>query len=74
MKYEPIEPVSRDIAEEAARGAAPEKLLRVVLAVGMHEPDGAWAEEFVLRFANHPDAGVRGKVSYRIVVNPYHSS
>jgi hypothetical protein len=59
MHYEPIEPVSRDVAE-AATTAAPDVLLRVVLAVGMHETDRAWAEAFVIRFASHPDDGVRG--------------
>jgi hypothetical protein len=61
-RYELIGPVSRDDAERAAASAPPEALLRVVLAVGLHERDAGWAVAFVIRFASHSDSGVRGSV------------
>jgi hypothetical protein len=58
--YEPIEPLNRLKAEEAIARDNSEELLRVVLAVGLHELDGDWAATFCEQLCHHPHANVRG--------------
>lgn len=60
MRYQPIEPMSREDAERAVVSANPEVVLRAVLAVALHDGELAWAEAFCERFVRHPDPGVRG--------------
>jgi len=59
VRYEPIEVLSQDDAERAASSADGETLVRVILAAALHG-DLHWAETFCGRFAQHPDAAVRG--------------
>jgi uncharacterized protein YbjT (DUF2867 family) len=60
MRYEPIDPMSREAVDAALRRAKPEELLRVVLAVALHSEDPAWATEVCLRLARHQHFNVRG--------------
>ena len=58
--YRAIDPISRAEAESAAKRNDADELLRVVIAVGLHSDDAAWAEAFCLRLAKHKDGNVRG--------------
>ena len=60
MRYQRIDPVSREVAEAAARAAVPEELAMVILAVSLHEPDGDWAEAYCTTLAGHADPLIRG--------------
>jgi hypothetical protein len=60
VRYEPIDPVSREEAERAATTAPKDVLVRVILGVALNDDDWAWAETFCLRFARHPDPNIRG--------------
>lgn len=60
VRYEPIEPVSRQDAKRAATSAEAEVLLRTILAVALHDDDLAWAQAFCERFVRHLDPRVRG--------------
>jgi hypothetical protein len=60
VKYDPIEPMSREDAERAAVSAEAAVVLRAVLAVALHDNELAWAEAYCERFARHPDPRVRG--------------
>ena len=60
MRYEPIDPMSREDVAAALGRAEPEELLRVVLAVALHAQDLAWASEVCLQLARHQHFNVRG--------------
>jgi len=60
VRYDPIEPISREAADGAAVSTEAEALLRAVLAVALYDDDLAWAEAFCERFAVHIDPGIRG--------------
>jgi len=60
MRYEPIDPMSREAVDAALGRADPEELLRVVLAVALHSEDLAWASEVCLQLARHQHFNVRG--------------
>jgi hypothetical protein len=60
MRYEPIDPMSREDVDAALARADPEELLRVVLAVALHAEDGAWASAICLQLARHHHFNVRG--------------
>jgi hypothetical protein len=60
VRYDFIEPITRDDAERIASCAETDVLLRAVLAVSLHDGDLAWAQGFCARFVGHPDPGVRG--------------
>jgi hypothetical protein len=60
MRYEPIDPMSREDVEAALARAQPEELLRVVLAVSLHSNDGTWASAVCLQLARHEHFNVRG--------------
>jgi len=60
MKYEPIEPQSKDEIESAILRNDPNELLYAVLAAALHSDDPNWAEEICLRLAKHEHFNVRG--------------
>jgi hypothetical protein len=60
MRYEPIDPMSREDVEGALARAQPEELLRVVLAVSLHSDDSTWASAVCLQLARHEHFNVRG--------------
>jgi hypothetical protein len=57
MRYEAINPVSRQAAENATSSV---ELPTVLLAVALYEVDRDWAEQFCLLHARHPSPAVRG--------------
>lgn len=59
MRYEAIEPISHVDAERATN-APPDTLVRIILAVALHDGDLIWAEAFCERFATHPEPRIRG--------------
>ena len=58
--YRAIDPISRLEAESAVKRNDADELSRVVIAVGLHSDDAAWAEAFCLRLAKHKSGNVRG--------------
>ena len=58
--YQSIDPVEAEKAEAAFRRNDPAELLLVVIGVGLHCGDLAWAEDFCLRLSSHPHFNVRG--------------
>jgi hypothetical protein len=58
--YEPIDPISKAEAEHALVRNNPDELWRLIIAVGLHEPDAAWAESCCVRLSSHPHDNVRG--------------
>lgn len=60
LKYAAVEPLTHEEAEAALARNDPEELLNVVLGVALHDPDGAWAEEYCLRLVDHAHFSVRG--------------
>src|SRR5262252_1118623 len=60
MRYEPIDPMSREDVDAAIARGEPEELLRVVLAVALHSEDGPRASAVCLQFARHEHFNVRG--------------
>jgi hypothetical protein len=60
MRYETIDPMSREDVDAALASDDPEELLRVVLAVVLHSQDGPWASSICLRLARHGHVHVRG--------------
>jgi hypothetical protein len=60
MKYETIEPISKDRAERLLAKDQRETICRTLVRVAMFEPDRHWAQSQCLRFASHKDSFVRG--------------
>jgi hypothetical protein len=60
MKYETIEPISKDQAESLLAKDNRETICRTLVRVAMFEPDRHWAQSQCLRFARHKDSFVRG--------------
>src|SRR6266536_703959 len=60
MKYEAIEPISRDQAENLLANDRRETICKTMVRVAMFEPDRHWAQSQCLRFAGHQDSFVRG--------------
>jgi hypothetical protein len=60
MKYETIEPISRDQAERLLAKDDRETICRTLVRVATFESDRHWAQSQCLRFASHKDSFVRG--------------
>jgi len=60
MEYGELPPVDRNAALLALAEADPYELATVVLSIGLHEPDPAWAGPFCLDLTNHANPEVRG--------------
>jgi hypothetical protein len=60
MKYETIEPISKDRAERLLAKDHCETICRTLVRVAMFEADRPWAQNQCLRFATHKDSFVRG--------------
>ena len=60
MKYETIEPISKDQAERLLAKDNREAICRTLVRVATSEPDRHWAQSQCLRFATHEDSFVRG--------------
>ena len=60
MKYEAIDPMSREEVEAALTRDDPEELLRAIVAVALHSEDLDWASRLCMRLASHPHFNVRG--------------
>jgi hypothetical protein len=60
MKYETIEPISKDRAERLLAKDHRETICRTLVRIAMFEPDRHWAQSQCLRFAVHKDSFVRG--------------
>ena len=63
MKYEALEPISRDEATALFTRGEPEAVTRALLRVALHEPEPDWALDRWVRLASHPDTGVRQAVA-----------
>lgn len=59
MRYEPVEPHTREDAEAAFARDDPDELVRVLLGLSWYEPDWPWVQEQCLRFSQHPSSKVR---------------
>jgi len=60
MKYEAIDPISREDMAAALARDDPDELLRAVLAVALHAEELEWAFSICLRLASHQHFNVRG--------------
>lgn len=60
MRYEEIPTLTREVVEQALRDDVPEVLLRVVIAVSMHDDDGRYAQDLCVRLSAHSHFNVRG--------------
>jgi hypothetical protein len=60
MKYEAIDPMSRQEVDAALTRDDPEELLRTVVAVALHSEDLEWASSVCMRLASHSHFNVRG--------------
>jgi hypothetical protein len=60
MKYEAIDPRSKDEIEAAISRNDPQELLYAVLSAALHSEDRVWAEDICLRLAGHENFNVRG--------------
>lgn len=60
MKYETIEPISRDHAKRLLAKDNRETICRALVRVATFEPDRYWVQSQCLRFASHKDSFVRG--------------
>jgi hypothetical protein len=60
MKYETIEPISKDRAERLLAKDDRETICRTLVRVAMFEEDRHWAQSQCVRFASHEDSFVRG--------------
>lgn len=63
MKYETIEPISREQAERLLAKGNREVVCRTLVRVAMFESDRRWAQNQCLRFAGDKDSFVRGVVA-----------
>ncbi len=59
-KYEEITELSREAVEQALREGVAETLLRVVIAVSIHDADWRYAQDLCVRLSSHPHFNVRG--------------
>lgn len=60
MKYETIEPISREQAEQLLAKDDRAVICRTLVRVAMFDSDRRWAQSQCLRFAAHGDSFVRG--------------
>lgn len=60
MKYEVVEPRSKDEVEAAILRNDPTELLYAVLSATLHSDDPVWTEGVCLRLAKHEHFNVRG--------------
>lgn len=60
MKYEAIEPRSKEEVECAISRNDPDELLYAVLSAAFHSGDPTWGEDICLRLAKHENFNVRG--------------
>ena len=60
MKYEALEPRSKDEIESAILRNDPDDLLYAVISAALYSDDPGWAEGICLRLANHEHFNVRG--------------
>jgi hypothetical protein len=62
MRYEPVEPYSREQAEAAFARDDPHELVKVLLGLSWYEPDRRWVQEQCIHFSHHCHPNVRGVV------------
>jgi hypothetical protein len=60
MKYETIEPISKDQAERLFSESERETICRTLVRIAMFEVDRHWAQSQCLRFAVNKDSAIRG--------------
>lgn len=60
MKYETVEPISKDQAEYLLAENHCETICRTLVRVATFEPDRRWAQSQCLKLASHEDSFVRG--------------
>jgi hypothetical protein len=60
MRYEGIDPMSREEVEAVLARDDPDELLRAVLAVALQSEESEWAGSVCLRLASHRHFNVRG--------------
>jgi hypothetical protein len=60
LKYEEIPELTRDVVEQALREDDPDTMLRVVVAVAMHDADWRYAQDLCVRLSSHRHFNVRG--------------
>ena len=60
MRYEAIEPRSREEVEAAISRDNPDELSSAVVSAALHAKDSAWAEGVCQRLAGHDHPNVRG--------------
>jgi hypothetical protein len=59
-RYEDTPEWSRDAVEQALRDDEPDRLLRAVIAVAMHDTDWRFAQDLCIRLSSHQNGNVRG--------------
>jgi hypothetical protein len=62
MRYEPVQPYTREDAEAAFVRDDPDELNKVLLGLSWYEPDWRWVQEQCIRFSQHAHEHVRGVV------------
>jgi|SRR5215204_4236187 len=60
MRYEAIEPRSREEVESAISRNIPDELSYAVVSAALYSDDPVWAEAVCLRMAGHDNPNVRG--------------
>lgn len=60
MKYEAIEPRSKDQVESAISRNETNELLNAIVSAALYADDPRWAEDICLRLAKHRNFNVRG--------------
>ena len=60
MKYETVEPINKDQAEDLLAQGSRETICQTLVRVAMFEGDRHWAQTKCLHYASHKDSFVRG--------------
>ena len=59
MKYEAIEPLSRNAAEAAFASGDREAIVHALLGLAMHDDGWRWVQTKCVEFAHHPDPWIQ---------------
>ena len=59
MKYEDVEPISRQEALSAFSSGSPEAIADALIRAVLHDPDWRWTQDICIKYANHEDQSIR---------------
>lgn len=59
MRYQPLEPVSKDEAESRFASGDAQLTAETLISIALNYPDNAWVEKYISRFAAHQHPDVR---------------